>query len=102
LTPEEPQRTKLDRNAKSVVVAAVFGHESAIGVVEVEIASELVRCGFAGEPAVLASLAVGKEADRHRSGLLRPGGGLRRTFAQEFRRLFPWLAFGVDVGIERR
>ena len=30
---------------------------------EVEMASELVRCRFAGEPAVLAGLAVGKEAD---------------------------------------
>lgn len=100
--PEEAQRAKLDRNAEAVVVAAVLGHERAIGVVEVEMASELVRCGFAGEPAVLAGLAVGKETDRHRSGLLRPRGGPRRPFAEEFRRRFPWLACGVDVCIERR
>ena len=75
---------------------------AAIDVVEVEMASELVRCGFAGEPAVLAGLAVGKETDRHRSGLLRPRGGPRRPFAEEFRRRFPWLACGVDVCIERR
>jgi hypothetical protein len=64
-SPEEAQRAKLDRNTKAVMVAAVLGHEPAIGVVEVEMASELVRCRFAGEPTVLAGLAVGKEADRH-------------------------------------
>ena len=64
-SPEEAQRAKLDRNTEAVMVAAVLGHGRAIGVVEVEMASELVRCRFAGEPAVLAGLAVGKEADRH-------------------------------------
>ena len=63
--PKEVQRAKLNRNAKSVAVAAVLGQERAVGVVEVEIASELVRCWLAREPAIVAIVAVGKEADRH-------------------------------------
>src|SRR3954454_25036746 len=71
---EQPHRAELDSHAQTVVVAAVPGDEGAVGVVEVEVARELVGRGVAREAAVAAGLVVGEEADRHRP----PTAGTRR------------------------
>ena len=79
---EQTHRTELHRDAESVVVATVLGDEGAVGVVEVEVARELVGRGLAREAAVAAGLVVGEEADWHRSGLLGRRRRLGRALAE--------------------
>ncbi len=47
------------------MVAAMLGHERAIGVVKVEVTGELLGGGIADEATVAERLIVGEEADGH-------------------------------------
>ena len=40
--PEQANRSELDGNAQAVAVAAVFGNEGAVGIVEMKIPNKLV------------------------------------------------------------
>jgi len=64
---------ELHRDAEAIGVAAMLGDERAIGIVEVKVAGELIGGGLARETSVVAGLAVGEKANRHRSDLLRRG-----------------------------
>jgi hypothetical protein len=62
---QESGSNDLQRQTEAVVLAAPFGEQLAIGVVEVEVASELSGCRFAGVAAVAAPLFFGQEIDGH-------------------------------------
>jgi hypothetical protein len=66
---EQPDRAELHRHAQPVVVAAVLSDEGAIGVVEVEVAGELVERGVARKAPVSTGLIVGQEGDGHAGSL---------------------------------
>lgn len=82
-------RAELDRDAQAIVVAAVFGNEGAIGIVEVEMAGELVGGRVARKTPVVAALAVSEEADRHRSNLSGRCRGLGSVVAKPLARAVP-------------
>jgi hypothetical protein len=56
---QESGSDDLQRQTETVVVAAPLGEQFAIGVVEVEVASELSGCRFSGVAAVAALLVFG-------------------------------------------
>ena len=91
---------ELHRDAEAIGVAAMLGDERAIGIVEMKVPGELIGGGLARETSVVAGLAIGEKANRHRSDLLRRG--LEGAFAEQFDCAQARFAFGVDVGIERR
>ena len=62
---EEAHGAELNGNAEAHVVAAAGADEGLVGVVEVEVAREMVGRWLTCEPAVPALLLVGQEADRH-------------------------------------
>ena len=62
---QESGSDDLQRQTETVVVAAPLGEQFAIGVVEVEVASELSGCRFSGVAAVAALLVFGQEIDGH-------------------------------------
>jgi hypothetical protein len=68
---EEAHRAELHGAAEPHVGAAMPADEGAVGVVEEEVAGELLGRGVAGVTAVASLLLLGEEADRHGAG--RPG-----------------------------
>ena len=67
---QEPDGPELDGKAQPHVRAAAAGHEGAVGVVEVEVAGQLLGSGFAGIPTVAPLLLLVQEGDGHRRSLL--------------------------------
>jgi hypothetical protein len=63
---QEAHRAELQREAEPVVVATKPGDDRTIGLVEVEVAVELLLGRLAGVSAVAAALLVAEEAGRHR------------------------------------
>src|SRR3954451_971472 len=76
---QEAHRAEPHREAEPVVVAAKPGDDRTIGLVEVEVAVELLLGRLAGVAAVATALLVAQEAGRHRCGTrtFREGEGAR-------------------------
>lgn len=101
------QRLELDGHAEPVVFAAVLANEGQVGVIEVEVPGQQVRCRFAGEAGIATDLLVGEETDRHGRRRLGCRNLGRRTIAasltlagQQLTRRLARLPFGIDIGVE--
>ena len=68
--PQEPDRSQLQGKAQPVVVATPRLQHRAVGVVEMEVATELGGRGLAGVAAVAPLLLRGQEIDGHPGSLL--------------------------------
>ena len=68
--PQEPDRSQLQGKAQPVVIATPRPQHRAIGVVEMEVATELGGRGFAGVAAVVPLLLRGQEIDGHPGSFL--------------------------------
>jgi hypothetical protein len=66
---QQPDRAELNSDTKPIVVAPVFGNKGAIGIVKMEMSSELIGCRLAREAPIPALLVFCQEIYRH---LLRP------------------------------
>jgi hypothetical protein len=66
---QQPDRAELNSDTKPIVVASVFGNKGAVGIVKMEMPSELIECRLAREAPIPALLVFCQEIYRH---LLRP------------------------------
>jgi hypothetical protein len=58
-------RCRVGRQAQAIVVAAMGVDETAIRIIEVEVAGQLLRAQFSGEAAIAVSLLFDRETDGH-------------------------------------
>ena len=72
---QEPDRDQLQREAQPVLVPTALGDQGEIGVVEMEVPSQLRGRGLAGVAAVAAAAAP-RSGNRRASGLPPLGAGI--------------------------
>ena len=77
--PQEPDRPQLQGKAQPVVIATPRLQHRAIGVVEMEVATELSGRGLAGVAAVVPLLLCGQEIDGHPGSFAVPVATERMT-----------------------
>ena len=62
---QKPDRAKLDCDAKTVVITAMFGNESAVPVIKVKIPVQLIGCWVSSKATIVLHLPVAEKTDRH-------------------------------------
>jgi len=62
---QKPHRSKLNGNAESVMIAAMFSDESAVAVIEMKISVELIGSWVIGAATIILRLPIAEKIDRH-------------------------------------